>query len=566
MVKISIVMPVYNTEKYLSETLDAVLAQTFADFEVICVDDGSTDGSLRILEEYRDKDERIKIVVQDNQGVVAARNNAIALAKGEFIYPLDSDDVIAPNCLERLYEVITTTNNRVVASEACCFGEWNGSFRQPKFTKYEMYGWHEQCVVSALFYKEDFERFGGYRLAFNGFGGDDMDYWLNYMDNGMPMFRVKDCLFFYRQKLQQESVWKNYSKSEFKKRFDYKESMLRKYHPKMKKWVLLWKLAKMQSILFQIKRTENKMSIRLLKLTLFKVKRVKGKKLYLLLGFIPVWLKKVSSLFCYYFDSVLNFGDLLNQDLFNFFGKNCIRSGIYDADVMAIGSLLQTLFQEKKLSLIKRFRLHSKKALIVLGSGFISDMPVNSYVLRRLNVKAVRGYHSLNKLKQFSNVHIASDVAIGDPGLLSKYIVDVSKVEKKYDLGIIPHYVDKDNPLLRKIQVKNSIVIDVQQKPEMFLRQVAECRHIISSAMHGLVAADSLGIPNIRMVLSDKIIGGDYKYNDYYSAFGLSKHAVIDLSKRDFSEKDIPDIVGNYKIKIQQVEHICRDLIKVFPH
>lgn len=85
MPKISIAIPIYNVEKYLRECLDSIINQTFGDFEVICVNDGSTDGSLNILNEYAQKDERFIIISQNNQGQGVARNKAIEVAGGEYI-------------------------------------------------------------------------------------------------------------------------------------------------------------------------------------------------------------------------------------------------------------------------------------------------------------------------------------------------------------------------------------------------------------------------------------------------------------------------------------------------
>lgn len=103
MVAISIVIPVYNVEKYLRECLGSILNQTFTDFEVICVNDGSTDSSLKILEEYSQKDSRFKIINQENQGAGAARNNGLKYAQGEFVQFLDSDDYFEPTMLEEMY-------------------------------------------------------------------------------------------------------------------------------------------------------------------------------------------------------------------------------------------------------------------------------------------------------------------------------------------------------------------------------------------------------------------------------------------------------------------------------
>lgn len=107
MPKVSIIIPVYNAEKYLSRALDSVTSQSFLDVEVICVNDGSTDTSLLILQEYQRRDKRINIITQDNSGGSAARNAGLARATGEYVMFLDSDDVYAKN-------VVTAAYNRAV--------------------------------------------------------------------------------------------------------------------------------------------------------------------------------------------------------------------------------------------------------------------------------------------------------------------------------------------------------------------------------------------------------------------------------------------------------------------
>ena len=106
MPKISVIVPVYNVEKYLHECVDSVLAQTFTDFELILVNDGSQDNSGAICDEYASKDERITIIHQNNQGQAAARNAGVAIAKGEWIHFVDSDDLIHPQMLEILYGAV----------------------------------------------------------------------------------------------------------------------------------------------------------------------------------------------------------------------------------------------------------------------------------------------------------------------------------------------------------------------------------------------------------------------------------------------------------------------------
>jgi glycosyltransferase involved in cell wall biosynthesis len=106
MPKISVIVPVYNVEKYLHECINSILSQTFTDFEIILVNDGSQDSSGMICDEYASKDNRITVIHQENQGQAAARNKALTIAKGEWIHFVDSDDLIHPQMLEVLYGAV----------------------------------------------------------------------------------------------------------------------------------------------------------------------------------------------------------------------------------------------------------------------------------------------------------------------------------------------------------------------------------------------------------------------------------------------------------------------------
>ncbi len=112
---ISVIIPVYNVEKYLQRCLGSVLVQTLSDIEIICVNDGATDSSASILAKFAKGDSRIKIINQKNQGLSVARNNGFASALGEYIYFLDSDDFIHPQLLEITYNLASNNNADVVA-------------------------------------------------------------------------------------------------------------------------------------------------------------------------------------------------------------------------------------------------------------------------------------------------------------------------------------------------------------------------------------------------------------------------------------------------------------------
>ena len=104
MIKVSVIVPVYNCENYLSEMLDSILNQSMKEIEVICVDDGSTDGSAQILKEYADKDARVTVLTQENAGAGIARNAGIKIAQGKYLSILDSDDWFEPDMLEKAYQ------------------------------------------------------------------------------------------------------------------------------------------------------------------------------------------------------------------------------------------------------------------------------------------------------------------------------------------------------------------------------------------------------------------------------------------------------------------------------
>ena len=99
---LTVIMPVYNVEKYLSKALESMLVQTFTDWELIAVDDGSTDNSGKILDDYAARDARIKAIYQVNGGATSARKTALKLSRGQYVTFFDSDDWIEPDMYERL--------------------------------------------------------------------------------------------------------------------------------------------------------------------------------------------------------------------------------------------------------------------------------------------------------------------------------------------------------------------------------------------------------------------------------------------------------------------------------
>ena len=111
----SVIVPVYKVEKYLPRCIDSVLSQSFSDFELILVDDGSPDSCGEVCDNYKERDERIKVIHKANGGLASARRAGIRVARGDYVFNLDSDDLIENDTLECAYKIIKDTNCEIVS-------------------------------------------------------------------------------------------------------------------------------------------------------------------------------------------------------------------------------------------------------------------------------------------------------------------------------------------------------------------------------------------------------------------------------------------------------------------
>ena len=121
MVKVSVIVPVYGVEKYIKKCISSIINQTFSDFEIIIVDDGTKDNSIKIIEDNF-HDERIKIFHKENGGLARARNYGITKASGKYMFFVDSDDFLEPNCLSEMYNEIINKDVDMVICDLPCSG------------------------------------------------------------------------------------------------------------------------------------------------------------------------------------------------------------------------------------------------------------------------------------------------------------------------------------------------------------------------------------------------------------------------------------------------------------
>ena len=118
---VSVIVPVYNVQKYLTMCLESISKQTYHNLQIILIDDGSSDASSQICDDWANKDNRIEVIHKINGGLSDARNVGLTCVKGQFICFVDSDDVLDSHYIEWLYDSIKTNKAKVAACDVCCF-------------------------------------------------------------------------------------------------------------------------------------------------------------------------------------------------------------------------------------------------------------------------------------------------------------------------------------------------------------------------------------------------------------------------------------------------------------
>lgn len=210
MVKVSIVIPVYNVKRYLPLCIESVINQTIKEIEIICVNDGSTDGSKEILEEYAEKDDRIIIINQENGGYGKAMNAGFKVARGEYVGIVESDDWIMANMYETLYQTAIDYNLEIVKSDYCKFYDYciirrhqneleqyyNRVLTEKEknfFFEFDMFNW-------TGIYKNDFIRENNIvHYETPGASYQDTGFWLRVMSACKRAMWLSETFYMYRQ-------------------------------------------------------------------------------------------------------------------------------------------------------------------------------------------------------------------------------------------------------------------------------------------------------------------------------------------------------------------------------
>jgi len=199
-----------------------------------------------------------------------------------------------------------------------------------------------------------------------------------------------------------------------------------------------------------------------------------------------------------------NFGDLITPALLKLYGYTPILSTSTRAQVAATGSILGMLGRDY--------------SGLILGSGLLSDN--NKIQFPYAKILALRGALTRDRLQADSST------PLGDPGLLACDILQ-KRAKKRFKLGVVPHYEDLADPKIRAIAQRNNAtdvkIINVMRGVEDVLHDIDQCENIISSSLHGCVVADSFGISNRWVVVSERLFGKGFKFRDYYSALSVDR-------------------------------------------
>jgi len=185
---VSVIIPVFNMQDYLAYTVESVLASKYSSFEVLIVDDGSSDQSLQIAKEYSQKDQRIRVFSHKNAGVSSARNHGIREAIGKYILPVDADNMISADYIESAVAVLETNLRvRVVSCKSMFFGDRQGEWKLPPYSL-RLLARKNMIDTCAMYRKSDWELVDGYCEYI--YGREDWDFWISVLKRGGEFVRL----------------------------------------------------------------------------------------------------------------------------------------------------------------------------------------------------------------------------------------------------------------------------------------------------------------------------------------------------------------------------------------
>lgn len=565
--KISIIIPTHNRFKQLTELINSIFNQTYQNFEIILIDDLSSDETNEVYSKYHDK--RLKYYRNyENLGMGLNRQKGYNLSHGDYIIFSDDDDYfIDNNYFFDLKNIFKNDNINVICSESYIHYEKEDKYEHSSININER-------EIDSLEYLRNFmikykKPTSTFPVAFrrqilvkSQFKEmtmmNDTSIYLRALMMGGKTYNNKKIIGIYR--LHGENH-KTHATSEFiiknleekRKVYDYlkEHNMISDIDDWYAKQIAI-------TVNYYLNNTGDREGIDNVLNWVWKNVSYKEYLKYKKRAIKTYGVKL-------YYYKYPNVGDLLNEEILSsIFQLKFEMERFPTADLASIGSILDPLFinsklfdQDKKM----QNECDVNKPIHIWGSGLMYHYEnISQNKIRPLIIHAVRGEKTRKRLSEILGKNISCVLA--DPGLLSPLIVKPS--DKKYHVGIVPHYVDKDEEIFKKMleHYPNSKFIDVQKETKEVLKEISECKYIISTSLHGLIIADSYGIPNCWCEISDKILGNGFKFHDYFSSF------CTDREFFDLRNGNLPDIDKDFKCNFESVNQIYekqKELIDCFP-
>ena len=259
-------------------------------------------------------------------------------------------------------------------------------------------------------------------------------------------------------------------------------------------------------------------------------------------------LKNPNSIPVVYFTGQENVGDLLNEYIIpRVSGKQIIKvSSSFGPHLRAIGSVIGSSSQ------------HS----YIWGSGSI-DGKRPERILDKRKIFALRGEKTKNLIEKSFNMKL-DGIPLGDPAILMPMFYR-SDEDCCYSVGIVPHFSDEARlkELVNGLRLETVKIISVGQEPESFVSEILSCEYIISSSLHGLILADAYNIPNLWIKVSGNLLGGNFKFQDYYSVMDSGIDAPMIVSESS-NLRSILNRPSNF-CRVSYYLHCKNDILESFP-
>lgn len=244
---ISVIMPVYNGEQFIGKAIESVLNQTYKDYELIIINDGSIDSTGEIIENYQKADRRIKIISRENRGLVDSLNEGISLAEGKYIARMDADDICLPNRFEKQLHYMNEHNMDILGACVEVIGDINCDEKSRHEERLniplgqnvaETLLTHWYCLAHpAIMMKRDiFKKLEGYR----NYCAEDLDLWLRALKSGFIIAKLDEKLLQYRIHPASKSVNDNQAYRGIKDGIRLKLNYVFEDNPKLPENYLIW--------------------------------------------------------------------------------------------------------------------------------------------------------------------------------------------------------------------------------------------------------------------------------------------------------------------------------------